>query len=86
MLLYSVFNALAVAVVTLYNLLQYKEKRKILGGISLSIMNSVQAKETQGNKKLLGNIAFWIVVETLIITAAQYYSAAFFEHFFWQYF
>lgn len=75
--LYSLFNALAVLTVTLYNLLQYKKKRLILGGVSHSLISYFQEKETCGLGKILGNVTFWVVVETVIITAAQYYSAAF---------
>jgi len=77
MLLYSVFNTFSVFLVTLYNLLQYKQKKRLLGGVALSMIDRYQGEENRGFKKLLGSVPFWVIAETYLITMAQYYSSLF---------
>jgi len=82
MQLYLFFNIFAAFLVVLYNLLQYKKKKRILGGVSLSVINHYQGKARQGFKKILGSSAFWIIVETLLVTMAQYFSGLFLNNLF----
>lgn len=77
--LFGVLNTVATAVLVMYNLLQYKEKRKILGGVSLSAMSFFAQKRQSGLYKVLSAAGLWVVLETILISAMQHYVAGYFN-------
>lgn len=60
-----------------YNMLHYKEKKMLLGGVSRSVMEYCESKEQRGVYKILASLGFWVFLETLLVTIVQYYSASF---------
>lgn len=72
MSLYSVFNYIATFMLVAYNLLHYRQKKLILGKVSRSVIERFGPNKRKGIGKLLSSAAFWVVLETLLISYVQY--------------
>lgn len=72
MSLYTFFNIVATAMVLLYNLLHYKRKKMLLGGVSCSVIKYFASKQRRGVNRILASLGLWVVLETLLISCAQY--------------
>lgn len=66
--LYELVNAIATLLIPIYNLLQYKEKKKILGGVSKNVIARCSEKQCHSPWT---TVAFWVILETILISAAQ---------------
>lgn len=71
--LFATFNSISVVVLLIYNLLHYKEKKQLLGGVSHSAIKYFSAKENKGVYRVLSSIGFWTVIEILLVFMLQYY-------------
>ena len=69
---YFVINYLSAAVLLMYNLLQYRRKKLLLGGVSCAAIRHFQEGKPRGIRKMLATAGFWTVLEILIFSAAQY--------------
>lgn len=74
--LYGVFNTIGIVAVLVYNLLQYQKKKELLGGVSKSVMAYFAEKQWRGPWT---TVAFWVVLETILVSAAQRYFGGFFN-------
>ena len=63
--------------VVLFNLLHYRQKKKILGGVSRSITKFFASKPQNFFFKILSADVLWVILETLLITAVQYVYTGF---------
>ena len=79
MSLYYLFNAIATGMLLVYNLLHYREKKKLLGGVSHSVMNYFAGKPQRGVYRVLSAAGIWTVVEIIIISFFQYYATGLFN-------
>lgn len=69
MQIYIILNVIAAMMLLTYNLLQYKEKKKILGGVSRRAIAYFTSKQVC----FLSTIGCWVVFETVMISIAQYF-------------
>lgn len=72
--MFGVFNTIGVIMVPLYNLLQYQEKKALLGGVSESVMARCGKKQFRWP---WATAAFWVVLETILVSAGQHYFAGY---------
>lgn len=72
--LFGVLNSVGVIMVPLYGLLRYKEKKALLGRVSRSAMAYLASKRCRGPWT---SVTFWVIVETLLVSAAQHYFAGY---------
>lgn len=77
--LFGPLNTVGTIALVIYNLLQYKEKKKILGGASRSAMAFFASRKQRGINRLLAAAGIWIVLETIIVSAMQHYAAGYFN-------
>ena len=67
---YTFFNVFSCVVLLIYNLLHYKEKKLLIGGVSLS---AIKHFEEKNNKRIFARIGFWTVLEIILISTFQYF-------------
>lgn len=79
MTLYSLFNTIGMVMVLVYNLLHFKEKQPLLGGVSRSAINYFEQRKQCRVCKLLAAAGFWTILEILVITVVQYYFVGLFN-------
>lgn len=72
--LFGVINTIGVIMVPLYNLLQYKEKKALLGGVSGSAIARCGEKQC---RLPWSTVSFWVVLETILVSLAQHPLAAY---------
>ena len=77
MSLYNLFNTISAIMVLLFNLLHYRQQKKILGGVSRSITRFFASKPQNFIYKILSADVLWVILEILIITAVQYICTGF---------
>ena len=75
MRLYSLLNTIATIMLLTYNLLHYKEKKKILGGVSRQAIDYFASRRW----RILSTVGFWVVLEIIIVSAAQYHFTGYFN-------
>jgi len=73
MSLYTIFNSISIVVLLAYNLLHYREKKQLLGGVSQSAIKRFEAKEQKGIYRVLSSVGFWTVIEIWLVFLLQYY-------------
>lgn len=71
--LFLTFNSISTVVLLAYNLLHYKEKKKLLGGVSHSVIKYFSAKKQNLVYKVLSSVGLWTVIEILLVFMLQYY-------------
>lgn len=74
--LYDIVNTIGILMILVYNLLHYQEKKKLLGGVSKSVIARCESKQCRGP---WATVAFWAILETILISAAQHYLAGIFN-------
>lgn len=72
--MYDIFNTMGILMVPLYNLLQYRAKKEILGGVSGSVLARCAEKQCRGP---WATVAFWVVLETILVSAGQHFLAGY---------
>ena len=77
--LYNTFNTIGSYMLVLYNLLHFRKKSTMLGGVSQGIMRYFGEKPQRGIYKLLSGCAVWTVLEILIISYFQYNAGGIFN-------
>ncbi len=75
--LFGFFNTASTVALFVYNLLHYKKQKALLGGVSRSAIGFFEKKNWPVISTVLKSTAFWVVLETLLVSAAQYYSSSF---------
>lgn len=75
MQLYSLLNNIATILLIVYNILHYKQKKVILGDVSHRTVAYCASKRWP----VLSTVGFWVILEILIISAAQYYLTGYFN-------
>jgi len=78
-LLYDLLNIIAAGALILYNLLHYRQKKELLGGVSRSVMEHFREKGPGGINGLLAAPVIWTVLEIAIISACQYWLTGYFN-------
>lgn len=74
--LYGLINTIGLLMIPIYNLLQYEEKKIILGGLSRNIISYCGERKWRGP---WATVIFWVVLETILVSAAQQYLAGIFN-------
>ena len=74
MQLYNYFNIVAPIAALIYNLLHYREKKALLGGISRSAIQHFKSKKSKGLGKILACTGLWVIIETVFVSVAQFSS------------
>lgn len=78
-MLYSLLNMIATGALVLYNLLHYRQKKELLGGVSRSVMKHFQEKGPGVLNRALAAPVIWTVLEIAIITYCQYWLTGYFN-------
>lgn len=66
--LYGLINTIAISMILIYNLLQYRDKKLILGGVAKSVIAHCEEKQLRAP---WATIPFWVILETILLSAAQ---------------
>lgn len=77
--LFGILNTIATYMLFVYNLLHYREKRNLLGGVSRGIIQYFQAKPSRGINKILSAAGIWTVLEIILISLCQYNLGGYFN-------
>lgn len=72
--LFGVLNTIGICMVPIYNLLQYKEKKKILGGVAGAVLARSASEQRRGP---WASVAFWVILETILVSVVQHYLAGY---------
>ena len=71
--LYVTFNTVSSVVLLAYHLLHYKEKKRLLGGVSESVIRHFESRKPKRMAKILSKVCVWVVFEILLVFTLQYY-------------
>lgn len=72
MQLYNYFNTVAPIAILLYNLLHFREKKALLGGISRSVIQHFKPKNSKWLGRILSCTGLWVIIETVFVSLAQF--------------
>lgn len=75
--LYPIFNTIGSIALVLYNFLNFRKKKMILGKVSNSVIAHFDGKPKTWYGKILSSFALWTILEICIICVAQYLGVGF---------
>ena len=70
--LYYYFNFAASVVLFAFNMLNFKEKKRLLSGAAHAAIKHFKQKKRKGIGKILSKVGFWVTIEILVVSLAQY--------------
>lgn len=78
-MLYNLLNTIATWSLILYNVLHYRQKKELLGGVSRSVMEHFRGKKQGLLNRVLAAPVIWTLLEITIVSCCQYLLTGYFN-------